>query len=273
MNTADQNVFTLDTAFKRRWILESINNSFELDENTKKQGETLLCGTNLTWRKFVEKLNETILESNDNNLSSEDNRLGVFFARGEELTDKKMFAEKVLMYLWNDALKFCDTVYRKKYRAFDELLYDFINDEVNPFSVFAPSFEFDNVKFADSFELTEDDDDIDSITTEQYLHDKNLSYIDLYNNLKTQLQEKVENVSEVATKTYLALRYNTTNIACIRIMQNEIQVCTKEPTLSELKIGSKLSSGYRWSNDYKIILTSENVSQVRDAIINAYGLE
>lgn len=115
MNTSDQNVFTLDNAFKRRFDSELVKNTLD-GELHKAQRETKIENTGVTWGTFWEKINDLILEKNTSMISSEDKRLGAYFIIGEEKTDaagdkyreisRKLFGEKVLEYLWNDAFKY-----------------------------------------------------------------------------------------------------------------------------------------------------------------------
>lgn len=109
MNTSDQNVFTLDTAFQRRWDMRMIESGFE-KVNAEFANKTIL-DTSVTWKKFCTLINNIILEKNVTMLSSEDKRLGAYFVNLKDLTleyDVKnyKFAEKVLKYLWDDAFKF-----------------------------------------------------------------------------------------------------------------------------------------------------------------------
>lgn len=103
MNTSDQNVFTLDTAFQRRWKMKMIENSF--DEVDKEFKEIKIAKTTVTWEIFCNGINEIILEKNIFNTSSEDKRLGVYFVKPADLKDSEKFSEKVLKYLWDDAFK------------------------------------------------------------------------------------------------------------------------------------------------------------------------
>lgn len=115
MNTSDQNVFTLDNAFKRRFDSELVKNTLD-GEQHKAQRETKIENTGVIWGTFWEKINDLILEKNTSMISSEDKRLGAYFIIGEEKTDaagdkyreisRKLFGEKVLEYLWNDAFKY-----------------------------------------------------------------------------------------------------------------------------------------------------------------------
>lgn len=100
MNTSDQNVFTLDTAFQRRWIMKHIENSFNGEHHFNHKIE----GSAITWKAFAEVVNDTVLEVNEGISSSEDKRLGAFFATERELRADR-FPEKVLKYLWDDAFR------------------------------------------------------------------------------------------------------------------------------------------------------------------------
>jgi hypothetical protein len=137
MNTSDQNVFTLDTAFQRRWIMRMIPNSFI---NHKFAGDKIL-DTEVSWQQFCDAINEEILRRN-NVTSSEDKRLGAYFVSADDLdlkieTDNAnekekievihknaRFAEKVLKYLWDDAFKFshADTFDTRKYKSLEMVI-------------------------------------------------------------------------------------------------------------------------------------------------------
>jgi hypothetical protein len=150
MNTSDQNVFTLDTAFQRRWRMRLIENNFNNVRRSLAEAEIL--DTGVTWRKFCETLNTIIIGNKSKMASAEDKRLGVYFVHESDITfdqralpsvgydtllveyndliakerleqisdDEKnrlmeireavlhnrMFPEKVIKYLWDDAFKF-----------------------------------------------------------------------------------------------------------------------------------------------------------------------
>ncbi|MBB5226842.1 AAA family ATPase [Treponema ruminis] len=110
MNTSDQNVFTLDNAFQRRWDMRLVENQFDdKDENAKIQRTAEIGGTNVTWEQFQTHINKRIGEmSSSMGMSSmEDKRLGCWFVKAEDgKISKEQFAEKVLKYLWDDAFKF-----------------------------------------------------------------------------------------------------------------------------------------------------------------------
>lgn len=112
MNTSDQNVFTLDTAFQRRWHMQQIPNIFKEDHAF---ADTPIMDTSVTWRAFNETINDIIITKNPMS-STEDKRLGTYFIKAQDLqADSKAFPEKVIKYLWDDAVKFSrDTIFRDK---------------------------------------------------------------------------------------------------------------------------------------------------------------
>ncbi|WP_206168676.1 McrB family protein [Veillonella sp. 3627] len=145
MNTSDQNVFTLDTAFQRRWEMRLIENNF--DTVDLKLADAYILDTTVTWRNFCTTINDIVIGNSTRMTSSEDKRLGAYFVHVSDLIfDEKMgnlsdgiydelrnkentgsiviaeynrlreirqamqqnrkFPEKVIKYLWDDAFKF-----------------------------------------------------------------------------------------------------------------------------------------------------------------------
>lgn len=120
MNTADQNVFTLDTAFQRRWKMEHIPNKFVFEEG----GHALdtIQGSAVNWGTFAKAVNEIIIDINQDISGSEDKRLGAYFVKTNELS-QKVFAEKVLKYLWDDALKMDkEAVFDSKFKSLESVI-------------------------------------------------------------------------------------------------------------------------------------------------------
>ncbi|GAA6892845.1 hypothetical protein AOH246_03660 [Helicobacter pylori] len=104
MNTSDQNVFTLDTAFQRRFSMQLIENSFEnVDDDFKNMK---ILDTDIAWQKFCTTINEKIAQNNEGLSSMEDKRFGVYFVNIDDLKSKENFAHKVIKYLWDDVFKF-----------------------------------------------------------------------------------------------------------------------------------------------------------------------
>jgi hypothetical protein len=120
MNTADQNVFTLDTAFQRRWKMEHIPNKFVFEEGSHALDE--IQGTNLNWGVFATVINNQITEISRDIGTSEDKRLGTYFVKKNELTPD-VFPEKVLKYLWDDAFKMDkEAVFDSRFASLEEVI-------------------------------------------------------------------------------------------------------------------------------------------------------
>lgn len=126
MNSADQGVFPMDTAFKRRWSFKYVG----IDESEKNiKGN---CAEE--WKELRKRINQLLQEAGIN----EDKQLGPFFLKETELEDtatfKEAFAEKVIMYLFEDAARH----HRSHIFKSANLRYSAITDEFNgtPDSIF-----------------------------------------------------------------------------------------------------------------------------------------
>ena len=117
MNTSDQNVFTLDTAFQRRWKMKHIPNKFN-DEHAK----DIIQGTQITWGAFATVINEMVVDISLDMTGSGDKRLGAYFAKIHELK-ADIFPEKVLKYLWDDAFRMDkETIFDEKYKSLEDII-------------------------------------------------------------------------------------------------------------------------------------------------------
>lgn len=108
MNTSDQNVFTLDNAFQRRFDMELVRNEFDLTKPAvNAQYNAEIDDTGIKWGQFWGWINAKITATLKGLSSTEDKRLGVWFVSnvGGKI-EEKVFAEKVLKYLWDDVFKF-----------------------------------------------------------------------------------------------------------------------------------------------------------------------
>ena len=117
MNTSDQSLFPIDSAFKRRWDWKyiKISNAYEKDDSgnykTDEQGNKIPLGWKIKiddnyekdWWEFLEKINAII----SNMTSSADKQLGYFFCKADEnkVISAEKFVSKVVFYLWNDVFK------------------------------------------------------------------------------------------------------------------------------------------------------------------------
>lgn len=146
MNTSDQNVFTLDNAFQRRWDMKLIENVFgDTEEETNQRNAFIDSAKQISWEKFQKAINIKIGKmSEEAGLSSmEDKRLGSWFVKAVKQGDdyiipKDLFAEKVLKYLWDDAFKFCREKVFNGYTNLESLTRDFKGQK--EFSVFKDLF-------------------------------------------------------------------------------------------------------------------------------------
>lgn len=97
MNTSDQSLFPIDSAFKRRWDWTYMPIS-----DAEKHWVIEVDGYNYDWWKFLEKMNEKIYSTTN----SEDKKLGYFFCKAQNgVISAKTFVGKVIFYLWNDVFK------------------------------------------------------------------------------------------------------------------------------------------------------------------------
>lgn len=140
MNTSDQNVFTLDTAFQRRWSMRLIKNKFHEEEDELRFAGTKILDTDVTWEKFFTEINDYILGKNIRMTSSEDKRLGTHFVSAEDLdfgdgSERQIsrFPEKVLKYLWDDAFKFTkeDIFDTDKVKSLESVIESFVTAKGN----------------------------------------------------------------------------------------------------------------------------------------------
>ncbi|MEQ4936685.1 AAA family ATPase [Proteus terrae] len=166
MNTSDQNIFTLDTAFQRRWDMRLIENNFDNVDPELANAEIL--DTTVKWRDFCTVINSIVIGNSIRMTSSEDKRLGTYFVHIRDLKkDDRMtnfsyfeydslrkkafngdileiekikldemkdamkqyrkFPEKVIKYLWDDAFKFNREV------IFDNSKYQSLEQVINTF--------------------------------------------------------------------------------------------------------------------------------------------
>ena len=106
MNTSDQSLFPIDSAFKRRWDWEYIPIQYSpIDKETEQPiaNKININGTIYDWGSFIKEVNERIYKLT----KSEDKELGYFFVRPDDGINITMqrFVSKVIFYLWSDIYK------------------------------------------------------------------------------------------------------------------------------------------------------------------------
>lgn len=137
MNSADQGVNPLDSAFKRRWNFIYVPIDFTGVEH--KNFEIDYAGVRVTWEVFATTINKH-LKGKDIN---EDKHLGEYFVNKNEITDRYKFASKILLYLFDDVLKFNRRgLFKAEYKTFSDLLDGFNSEK----EIFDFKFETKNIK-------------------------------------------------------------------------------------------------------------------------------
>lgn len=97
MNTSDQSLFPIDSAFKRRWDWQYMPIT-----DGKKGWKIEANGKRYDWWQFLQKINDRI----GTTTNSEDKKLGYYFCKAKaSIIDAETFVGKVLFYIWNDVYK------------------------------------------------------------------------------------------------------------------------------------------------------------------------
>lgn len=124
MNTSDQSLFPMDSAFKRRWSWEYVPIDYE---NSESGAFTItIGGETYNWHTFLKAVNKKIKAVT----SSEDKQMGNFFIKSS--VDEKEFCDKVMFYLWSevgkDNYQTNDAIF--KYYTKDDKLVEFSFNEL-----------------------------------------------------------------------------------------------------------------------------------------------
>ena len=104
MNTSDQSLFPIDSAFKRRWDWKyvPIREGRDKETNAPLNWYINTGDKQYKWWSFISKVNELICSLTN----SEDKKLGYFFCKAKDgEIDADLFVSKVIFYLWNDVFK------------------------------------------------------------------------------------------------------------------------------------------------------------------------
>ena len=132
MNTSDQSLFPMDSAFKRRFDWEYVPINYEKAEADFIVGDT---GFNFKWLDFLKKVNADIYKVTQ----SEDKQMGEFFIKpkNKDYITLDEFRSKVLFYLW-------DSVYKDELDS--KLVFHFAYPEKGPDVTFQRLFNSDFVE-------------------------------------------------------------------------------------------------------------------------------
>lgn len=107
MNTSDQSLFPIDSAFKRRWNWKYVpidTNPIDKNTNQPLDWKFEVAGNLYSWGKFLELINPKVYDITE----SSDKQMGYFFAKADPTTgiiSEEVFLNKVLFYLWTDVFK------------------------------------------------------------------------------------------------------------------------------------------------------------------------
>ena len=150
MNTSDQSLFPIDSAFKRRWEWKYIKIKEGKDENGNKLDWKIDVkideeGNLLPWWEFIQKINEIIASMT----SSADKQLGYFFCKADKggKISAETFVSKVIFYLWNDVFK--------DYGFEDASLFRYTNKEGTECDLTFPDFYDEDGEKVDADRLTD----------------------------------------------------------------------------------------------------------------------
>ena len=147
MNTSDQSLFPIDSAFKRRWDWKFVKIA------DAHKGWFIQFGCEgCDWWTFIYKMNKLIAKET----SSDDKKMGYFFCKpqseDEKVITEDQFVGKVLFYLWNDVFKDGNTALFKV--SGEEPTFDsFYNDDNTPSVVAIRNFLIKVVGIDNIFEI------------------------------------------------------------------------------------------------------------------------
>lgn len=163
MNTSDQSLFPIDSAFKRRWDWRYVKIT------DAKKGWMIKCGSEACdWWTFVQEINKVIAVET----SSDDKKLGYFFCKPENggiAISEEKFVGKVLFYLWNDVFKDGNTSKFKVTEESEEPSFEdfYTTDDEGLTVVDKSALRQFLVNVVGEDELISDFDDDDELTTSQ----------------------------------------------------------------------------------------------------------
>lgn len=126
MNSSDQGVFVMDSAFKRRWEFEYI----PIDYDVLTLQNVKIAGLDLGWISFIKALNEFLAI----NGVEEDKLIGPWFMSINNLKNKNQVASKLLIYLWDDVLRYERSLLFAETSFFSKVIYLYMNQGLNCFN-------------------------------------------------------------------------------------------------------------------------------------------
>lgn len=124
MNSADQGVSPLDSAFKRRWDFKYL--PIDPDNAVHSKAPILYAGNLYYWGDFVKAINTKLLQLG----IDEDRLIGTYFIKPGEV-GKTSARDKLLLYLWDDVLRFSrHEFFNENVQTFGQLSVNFDKSDV-----------------------------------------------------------------------------------------------------------------------------------------------
>ena len=268
MNTSDQSLFPIDSAFKRRWDWKYVSISEGRDKATKTPLNWYINtgDKQYNWWSFISKVNDLI----GSLTNSEDKKLGYFFCKAKDgEIDADLFVSKVIFYLWNDVFKdygFDDKDFQDeegKILSFDRF-YEDKNGKTNVDIAIVEQFlanlgveEYISEEGEDSYDEESDLELNNNTNSNQRSYDKTKYRV----NGSSELLEKgkmalavIEYLVNNKKETYSEILTDITNF----INSNTDKIVIKVEDYPQWKEIHKYDTGTRWYFDYPLT-TIDNV--------------
>lgn len=270
MNTSDQSLFPIDSAFKRRWDWKYVSISEGRDKGTNAPLNWYINtgDKQYKWWSFISKVNELI----GSLTNSEDKKLGYFFCKAKDgEIDADLFVSKVIFYLWNDVFKdygFDDKDFQDeegKILSFDRF-YEDKNGKTNVDIAIVKQF-LENLGVEEYISEEEDSDDSYENESDLELNNNTNSNQRSYDKTKYRVNGSSELLYKGETalavieylvnnkkETYSEILTDITNF----INSNTDRIVIKVEDYPQWKEKYKNDKGKRWYDD-KPLTTTDNV--------------
>lgn len=277
MNTSDQSLFPVDSAFKRRWEWKYMPIGKGYDESGNELSWNICIGTSkYSWWSFLEKINLQISSTTN----SEDKKLGFFFCKTNNgCISAETFVGKVIFYLWNDVFKdygFDGTIFKdtdggtlsfdKFYKAGQNGKAIVQNDKVE---LFLKNLGIENMNESNDVLLDENGNTEDSKTKDfsRYSLNGNGSYSKgkvVYEAVKLYSQKNPEMTAQNIVDTWLSLSINVPNLIETDDVWNRRKALTKDNTFDSKSKALTLNNGeiIHISNQFNVSRIEEFINRV-----------
>ena len=165
MNTSDQSLFPMDSAFKRRWDWEYIPICYNSIDDFKKKNDSfdfeidIEDGKKYSWIKFIEKVNLNHIKNNPS--LGMDKCIGNYFIKPDKdnIISLRPFVNKVIFYLWNDVFKDEDNKVFEDNTSYE----DFFPIDTNGKKKIKELFDRIDLKAIPSLEIVEDENPLGQV--------------------------------------------------------------------------------------------------------------